>query len=1094
MKIQSKIFIGFLCLLAGFLAVTAGVALYNQRLLYGSIARAGAIHEEIKAVSKLSSLAGEILLPVKKYIRTGKREYENEFQRASDEAQGLIIDMARSHYSNGQEPDAALVSEEERLLASISAALSGIRDVSAGIFAIKRPGQNATAARMAKKMEKIWTDSIHGPLKEWHKIEIRELAANTAALEGTWRDSWKIMSVAYLILILIGLSLSRVLSGLITAPIRGIKKQVEDITEGRRTDHIEVPRGNEFEGLAKAFNAMRNSLGETCERLERSAERYRLLIHTTPAAVFLMNAQAHTIIEANDAAETLTGYSREELLRLSIDNLHPTCFEGDCADIFTLASQGQKEERQNAIIKKKNDELVPVDITASRVETEDGGFILCFMRDISERAALEKVRSDYTVELESKVNERTSELERSVINIESSKKAVMDLLGEVETSKKVWEDTFDSIPDPIFIHDEQLSVVKCNIAYQRAAGLPFQNIVGRPYYEVYPVMDSPFALCDKEKSGFCRVEQQEISLGENRTFRLRYIPIRDSLGKFTHSLHLMEDITGEKNNLIRIKYEVAVNRQLLKIAEATAKTTNIDMLLKEIVACVKDILSADVVAAYLGEEDTKTFIPRESAGIERMNQPVFKNSPVDGTSHLIIRALETGEVALIQRASPAMFHRAFHGNKFIESIDGLASVAIIPITYRGAYLGLILAAYKDDNVKSGGLSERDIDLMRGFAGQASVAIDEARLYKESINRTMDLSRKIMTIRMLNEIDRSILSAVSADEILETAARMISRLVQCDGADVWIVRENRIVYTAGHGHTLANRGMSFETDKTIFSRVINEFMPFTSPDTDEITNPQGIEKHFLKKGLRSVIIIPLTVKNEIKGMLNVCSRRPSAFGSEDLSTLEQFSAHIGVALENTRLVSDLEKLFLGTVRTLSKTIDAKSPWTRGHSERVTEIAIRIARVMGLEKEELRDLELSGLLHDIGKIATYEGILDKAGRLTDKEYKQIQKHPVKGAEILSPLKQLKDIIPGVRYHHVWYNGQGYPDEGLSKKSLPLFARILAVADTIDAMSADRPYRKGRSIEDVTKELKRCSGTQFDPDVVSAFLSTIENSLCA
>jgi putative nucleotidyltransferase with HDIG domain len=145
-------------------------------------------------------------------------------------------------------------------------------------------------------------------------------------------------------------------------------------------------------------------------------------------------------------------------------------------------------------------------------------------------------------------------------------------------------------------------------------------------------------------------------------------------------------------------------------------------------------------------------------------------------------------------------------------------------------------------------------------------------------------------------------------------------------------------------------------------------------------------------------------------------------------------------------------------------------------------------MGFDKKVLRDLELAGLLHDIGKIATYESILDKAGRLTDKEYLQIQKHPVKGAEILSPLKQLKDIIPGIRYHHVWYNGRGYPDEGLSGENLPAFARILAVADTIDAMSADRPYRRGKSIEEVVRELKRCSGTQFDPEVVKAFLSTI------
>lgn len=1088
MKIQSKIFISFTCLLGGFLAFTAGVALYNQSLLYGSINRAGAIRQELSAVTRLTSMTEATIRPVKDYIRSGNPLYREKFRTVSETVGGLIDEMTMAHYSSGREPDARLLNEEERLLGSISLAWSEIEALAERIFAIPKPVGRSKAASMVKKMELKWAGVIGKALSGWHNIEMQELSANAAALESTWRDVWKIMTIALLLLISLGLYLSRLLSRLITAPVRAMKAQMEDITEGRENGPVEVRPGDELEGLAAAFNTMRSSLGETCEELKKSARRYKGLIETAPDAVFLIDPKARAIVEANETATALTGYPRKKLLRLSIESLHPICFEGDCSTLFSLVSCGDREERRNAIIKRSDEALVPVDITVSRVEMDDGEFVLCFMRDISERAALEKVRNNYTVELEQKVHERTGELERSIINLESSKKAAMELLDDVERSKEEWEETFDSIPDPIFIHDEGHRVIKCNMSYQKLTGLPFQDIIGTPYYELYPLMEGPFSLCDKEKAGYCRVEEEEINLGGEITVRLRYIPLRDSHGKFTYSLHIMEDISEEKKNIVRIEREVFVNRQLLKIAEATAKTTNIDLLLKQIVTCVKEILSADIVAAYLGDEETKTFIPCEGAGINRVNRPTFTNAPIDGTSHIIIRALETGEIALIPAKDRAKLHSAFHGNRFIESIDDLASIALIPITYRGAYLGLIIALYREDNLKAHGLDERDLDLMRGFASQASVAIDEARLYKESINRTMDLSRKIMTIRMLNEIDRSILSAVSTDEILETSARMISRLVQCDGADVWIVKDNRIIYTAGHGRTLANRGESFETKNTIFSQVINEAMPFTTGDTREIAEPCDIAKRLTDEGLNSVIIIPLMVKNEIKGMLNVSSRRVSAFSSEDLSTLEKFSAHISVALENTRLISDLEGLFIGTVRTLSKTIDAKSPWTRGHSERVTEIAIRIARVMGFQKDELRDLELAGLLHDIGKIATYEGILDKAGRLTEKEYKQIQKHPVKGAEILSPLKQLKDIIPGIRYHHVWYDGRGYPDEGLRGKALPCFARILSVADTIDAMSADRPYRKGKSIEDVVAELKRCSGTQFDPDVVSAFLSTI------
>ena len=224
------------------------------------------------------------------------------------------------------------------------------------------------------------------------------------------------------------------------------------------------------------------------------------------------------------------------------------------------------------------------------------------------------------------------------------------------------------------------------------------------------------------------------------------------------------------------------------------------------------------------------------------------------------------------------------------------------------------------------------------------------------------------------------------------------------------------------------------------------------------------------------------------MLNIGSKRPSAFTPEDLSTLEKLAYQIGVALENARLLANLEELFIGTVKSLSSAIDAKSKWTAGHSERVTKYAVQIGKEMGLSEKELKNLELAGLLHDIGKIGTYEAILDKQGKLTEDEIKLIRQHTVKGAEILSPIKQLKEIIPAVKYHQEFYDGSGYPD-GLRGEAIPLFAQIIGAADAIDAMSADRPYRKGKSMDTVVEELKRCSGTQFDPTVVESFLRAIQ-----
>jgi len=188
------------------------------------------------------------------------------------------------------------------------------------------------------------------------------------------------------------------------------------------------------------------------------------------------------------------------------------------------------------------------------------------------------------------------------------------------------------------------------------------------------------------------------------------------------------------------------------------------------------------------------------------------------------------------------------------------------------------------------------------------------------------------------------------------------------------------------------------------------------------------------------------------------------------------------------VDELDRLFRGTVKALASAIDAKSPWTRGHSERVTGYSLAVGAEMGMSEADIKTLELAGLLHDIGKIGTYETILDKPGRLTGEEdIEMIRQHPSKGADIIGHIKQLENIVPLVRGHHESYDGLGYPD-GLKGDEIPIMARILAVCDSYDAMTADRPYSKGITREEAVTELKRCAGTQFDPEIVNIFVKAL------
>jgi HD-GYP domain-containing protein (c-di-GMP phosphodiesterase class II) len=187
--------------------------------------------------------------------------------------------------------------------------------------------------------------------------------------------------------------------------------------------------------------------------------------------------------------------------------------------------------------------------------------------------------------------------------------------------------------------------------------------------------------------------------------------------------------------------------------------------------------------------------------------------------------------------------------------------------------------------------------------------------------------------------------------------------------------------------------------------------------------------------------------------------------------------------------DIKNMNLSTIKTLAVAIEAKDYYTRGHSDGVTRYAVEIAQEMGLPEKEIEIIKHAGILHDLGKLGIDNAILRKPGKLTDEEYNLVKKHPELGENMLMPLKFLKDEKSIVRHHHERFDGTGYPD-GIKGKAIPLGARIIAVADTFDAITSDRPYRPIYPMNKAVEEIRECSGTQFDPSVVEAFLQLIKN----
>ena len=197
--------------------------------------------------------------------------------------------------------------------------------------------------------------------------------------------------------------------------------------------------------------------------------------------------------------------------------------------------------------------------------------------------------------------------------------------------------------------------------------------------------------------------------------------------------------------------------------------------------------------------------------------------------------------------------------------------------------------------------------------------------------------------------------------------------------------------------------------------------------------------------------------------------------------------INIQLSDT--YEKLEQAYLDSIQTLRYTVEAKDPYTRGHSDRVSLYSVLIGKYLGLSEKDLKTLEIGGLFHDIGKIGVPDAILRKETKLTDDEYSEIKNHPAIGAHILSSAEIFKDIIPIVKHHHEKYDGNGYPGR-LKGEEIPYLARIAAIADTFDAMTSKRTYRDALPLETVIAEFERCRGTQFDPKLDDVLLDILKN----
>ncbi len=367
------------------------------------------------------------------------------------------------------------------------------------------------------------------------------------------------------------------------------------------------------------------------------------------------------------------------------------------------------------------------------------------------------------------------------------------------------------------------------------------------------------------------------------------------------------------------------------------------------------------------------------------------------------------------------------------------------------------------------------------------------LAKETMkSQVSEIKKKIKRLETLVDTSMIFSSILDIDELLNIVLQKAEEVMDAEASSVFRIDEktNELYFVTARGEKGKEaKEIRVPMGKGIVGWVAQHGKPLFVPDVKKDRRWfKGVDEK-TKFVTRSILAVPLIAKGKIIGVAEVLNKKGNRkFNKDDLELFKALANQIAVAIENASLYTELDRLFLSSIRAIVEAVDAKDPYTRGHSSRVVEYSLLIAEAIDSDKDKLKDIEVSAILHDVGKIGIPDKILRKPGRLTFEEYAYMKRHPELGASIIEPIEKLRPLQKNILYHHERFDGAGYPS-GLRGEEIPLGARIICIADSFDAMTTDRPYRRKKSIHAALLEVKRNSSTQFDPTLVKIFIRQFE-----
>jgi PAS domain S-box-containing protein len=558
------------------------------------------------------------------------------------------------------------------------------------------------------------------------------------------------------------------------------------------------------------------------------------------------------------------------------------------------------------------------------------------------------------------------------------------------------------------------------------------------------------------------------------------IPLFDEEGRLQSALAVITDITDRKQAEARALGHLQSLNLLIAGVEKLTKLRDPDAMGREICQLVVDAFETPLV--WLGRVEKEGLSLLNCAGKSaghledremRLDDPAWSQGPIG-------EAITTGKPKFINNLS-----KTGRGAPWAPAAlaQGYRALAVFPLVSDHQAFAC-LNIYSD---RANFFTPERVDLLQAFARIAAAAVENAHLNSK-------VEKHLRQLQALRQIDLAISSSLDLRITLNVLLDQLTAQLQVDAATVMLLDPNTLALECAAERGFRTKGMSqarVPLGKGCAGTIVLEQKSLYIPDVTALQDECARHSLFFSEGFVSYYGVPLLNRGKIKGVIEIFHRTRFDADKDRREFLEALAGQAAIAIDNATLFEELQRSHMeltlayeATLEGWAQALELRDFETKGHSQRVTELTVRLARALGVEDKDLAHVYRGALLHDVGKIAVPDHILLKPGALTPEEWVIMRQHPIFAYELLSPIAYLRPALDIPLCHHERWDGGGYP-KGLKDKDIPLAARVFAVVDVWDALSTDRPYRRAWPQDKIRAYLRNQAGAHFDPKVVRVFL---------